>query len=238
MEILAEKRLISGKKVKRLRAEGFIPAVIYSKDSSLGKKDVELISVNLKDFLSAYSTVGSSTILKVKVGDTVFQTLVSDIQKNPVTLDVVHVSFFEVDLSEKVTRMVPVEVVNEENCELVGSGEGLIITILNEIEVECLPNDIPSVFEIDASKLKEIGDVLTVEESVKVDKEKVEIKTPLDEAVIKLDYAEQLEVEEEEVSVDDVEVTTEKANVEGEEGDEGEKEKDSSKSDENKNKEE
>lgn len=233
MEILAKKRLISGKKVKRLRLEGFLPAVIYSKSSSNGEKEVEPIEINTKEFLKAYAEVGTSSILDIKVeGETkVFKTLVSNIQKDPVTLNLIHVSFYEVDLTEKVTRMVPVEIINEELCEPVKEGEGLLITVLNEIEIECLPNDIPSAFEIDVSGLKEIGDVLTIKDSVKVDESKIEIKTDLEDVVVKLDYAEQLEVEEEELTVDDIEVTTEKKGdeEEGEEGKEGEKKGDDEK---------
>ena len=219
MEILAKKRLISGKKVKRLRAEGLLPAVIYSKDSSTGKKEVESITVNLKDFLVAYKEVGTSSILDVKVEgiEKPFKTLVSKIQKDPVTLNLIHVNFFEVDLTETVTRMVPVELINEDSCEPVQNGSGLLITVLNEIEIECLPMDIPSEFKVDVSGLQEVGDNLTIKDSINVDTSKIEIKTDSEEVVVKVDYAEQLEVEEEEVSIEDVEVTTEKKTEEGEE---------------------
>ncbi len=217
MEILAEKRLITGKKVKNIRREGLVPAVIYSKDSSVGKKEVELISFNLKDFLKAYEQVGFSSILTVKIkdSDSVFKTLVSNIQKDPVTLTPLHISLFEVDLAEKVTRMIPIVLVNEEDCEPVKSGDGMLITILNEVEIECLPTEIPSSFDIDVSVLKTVGDVLTIVDAIKIDTNKIEIKTDQEEVIVKVDYAEQLEVKEEEpINVNEVEVTTEKKDSE------------------------
>lgn len=213
MEILARKRTLTGKKVKRLRTEGFIPAVVYSKASSNKEKDVLPIEINLKEFLSVYKVCGTSSIVGIKLEDSksTIKTLVTAIQKEPISLDVLHVSFFEVDLAEKVTRMVPIELINEDKCEPVNSGEGILITILDEIEIECLPTDIPSAFTVDVSVLKAVDDVLTIAEGIKYDSSKIEIKTDKEEAIVKVDYAAQLEqAEDSAASIEDVEITTAK----------------------------
>ena len=113
---------------------------------------------------------------------------------------------------------------------LVKSGEGMLLTLLSEIEVEALPADLPSSFEIDASHLKEIGEGITIAE-LKFDKEKVEIvdKEP-EEFVVRIDYAEMEEEPEEEAElteeelIEGIEATEEKEESEEEDTQEEKKE--------------
>ncbi len=239
MEIFAKKRQTKGSKVKSLRENGLLPVVLFSKKKSQKGEDSENLTVNLKDFIKVYKDAGESTLVtlyidgdydktsndRIRISEDVDKNsldkrkiLITDIQKNPVTLDIIHASFYEVDMSEKITAKIPVEIVGEENCEPIQSGEGMILVQLDEIEVECLPQDLPQNFEVDISGLKEVNDVLTVGEAIKVDPEKIEIKHDSEDVLLKIDYAEQLEVEEEEpMSVEDIEVTSEREDV-GEEG--------------------
>lgn len=210
MEIAAQNRNIKEQKNKVIRRKGLIPAVVFSKKSSRGEKDVVTFSVNAKDFSKVYSEAGESALVTVKLeGNGEFKALISEVQYEPISLEPIHVSFHEVDLTEKISAEIPVEVINEDACQAVKSGLGIIITVLSEIEVEALPENLPQHFEVDVSQLKEVGDVLTIEQAIKVDTSKVEILAGMDEVVIKLDFAEQQEIVEEEgpVTVDEVEVT-------------------------------
>lgn len=213
MEISAKTRDLTGRKVKQLRSRGLIPAAIYSGKSSLGEKSVVNISLDLKNFIEIYAEAGETSIVTVVVDNkSKYETLIHEIQVDPITLSPIHVGLFEVDLTQTIDTNVPVEIINEEIHEKVKSNEAIIIRLLEEIEVRSLPNNIPSKFEIDSLQLKEIGDVLTIKDSVRYDKSKVEILTDIEEVVVKLDYAEQRVTETEEpVSVDSVEVIKEKA---------------------------
>jgi large subunit ribosomal protein L25 len=223
MELLGEKREITGSKVKKLREIGLIPAIIFSKKASRGIVPTTPITVVFKEFIKIYKEAGESTLIDLKIkGDQERKVLISEVQKHPVTLDPIHVSFYKVDLTEKITANIPITLINEEECRPVKTKEGSLLQVLNEVEIECLPSDLPSVFEVDVSVMQNVGDALTVKDCIKVDPAKVDLKEGLEEIVVKVDFAEQLVVEEEEpVSVDQVEVITEAEVKEGEEGLEG-----------------
>lgn len=233
MVLSAEKREIKGTKVKTLRDQNLLPAVVFSKKTSQeGAPSMDIV-VDAKGFLKVYEEAGESALVTLKFGSEEKQTLISEIQRDPITLQPIHAAFYEVDMSEQITTNIPVEFINENQNEKVKSNEGLILPVLTEIEVRCLPNNIPSGFEIDVSGISEIGDFITVADAIKVDENKVEILTDKEEVLVKLDFAEQLEVEEEERTVEDVEATAEKGVDEEEEGEakddaEDKKEEDSS----------
>ncbi|HSX58428.1 MAG TPA: 50S ribosomal protein L25 [Candidatus Saccharimonadales bacterium] len=212
-ELNVEERSLTGKKVKKLRREGVIPANIFG-------KDVKSISVQVafKDFQKTFKEAGETALIDVKVKNEVYPSLIHNLQRDPVHDDLIHVDFHKVNLKEKITTAVPVVLVGES--PIAKSGEGLLLQTLNEVEVECLPTDIPSSIEVDAEKLTEVGQAVHVKD-LKVEKDKVEITNDPEEVVVTVQTAEMKEEEPEpEVSPEDVEATAEKA--EGEEG--GEKE--------------
>ena len=239
MELHVKARKRSGGQTKALRRDGFIPAVIFSKKISKGEGKTINVKIDLTEFNKVFAKAGESTLITLNLkGDTSHQILISDIQRDPITLNIIHASLFEVDMSEKITASIPINITSEDESEAVKSGEGLIIKVLDEIEVECLPNDLPQNFEVDVSGLKEVGETITVEQAIKVDPQKIQLNVNPDEIIIKVDYAEQLEVEEEEeTTIEDVEVLSEKDGKEGEEGEEaveGQKEPEKDKKEEDK----
>lgn len=221
MEISAKQRKIKGSKVKQLRNEGLIPGSIFSTKISRENLDSIQISLDKIAFSKLYKDAGESTIIKVVIeNDKTRECLISEVQLNPITLDPINVSFYEVDLTEKITANIPIEVINEELNLLIKSGEAILLTVLSEVEVECLPRDLPSHFEIDVSQMKEIGVMISIADGIQVDESKVEILTDKTEILVKLDFAEQKEIEtKEEMSVDDVKVE-EKGKKEDEENSE------------------
>lgn len=211
MEISANKRDVLGSKNKKLRKEGLLPGVVFSSDSSIGKKEVLNLTLKLDEFKKAYKEAGTSALLKLTIGDLPkLNVLVSDVQVDPMTLNPIHVSFFEVNMKEEVETEVPVNVINIDEHELVKSGEGIVITLLSAISVKCLPANIPHEFTVDALNLKAVGDVFTAAD-LKVDASKVNLLVEPEEAIVKLDFAQQLETGEEgPTDVSQVEVTTAK----------------------------
>ncbi len=224
MEISATKRTIKGSKVKQLRNQGLIPGSIFSTKSSRAKAESTDISIEQISFLKLYKEAGESTLIKVKIeSDKTRECLISEVQFHPVTLNIRSVNFYEVDLTEKITANIPVEIIGEELNPIIKSGDAILLSVLSEIEVECLPRDLPQHFEVDVSKLREVGDMISIADAIHVDESKVTILTDKTEILVKLDHAQQQEeVVEEAKSVDDVEVL-DKGKKEDDEEEGGEK---------------
>lgn len=209
MELIAEKREIFGKKTSQLRGDRKLPAVIFGK----GKESLS-ITVDYNAFVKLFNETGETTVIDLMVDGKNHPVLVKEMQFHHISSQPIHVGFYEVDLTQKINAQVPVEVINAEENELIKSGDYLILTLLNEIEVECLPNDIPQEFIVDATKLVNEDSVITVGD-LAYDRAKVEIVgLEADELVAKLDHAQMAEEVEEEKTeaelMEGVEATGEK----------------------------
>jgi large subunit ribosomal protein L25 len=196
----ADKRTILGSKVKQLRRTGVVPANLFGKTI-----DSQAIQINAVEFNRVYKEAGETSLIWVKVEgeDKERPTLVTSVHFNPVTGAKLHVDFHQVNLKEKVTANVPVEITGES--ALITSNEAVLSQSLNEIEIEALPTEIPESIVFDISSLKAIGDHLLVSDA-KVSAE-VEIKTDPEQMVVSLQEPQK---EEEPLVVEEV--------VEGEAG--------------------
>jgi large subunit ribosomal protein L25 len=222
MELKVQNRKRTGRKVKSLRKEGLVPAVVFGKETE---------SINLKlnaiEFLKAYRQAGETEIIDLKVEDDKkeYPVLIDEVQIDPVTEDIIHVNFRLVDLSKPIRVHIPIEYTGSENHPLIKNGTAILLTQFDEIEIEVSPRNLPKEFEINIEPLKEVGDVLTIKDLKSViDTEKITILEEDEEMVIaSLDYAIQPELEvEEEVSEEEmiagIETTGESEDKEGEEG--------------------
>lgn len=179
LTLKAEKRKILGQKVKTLRKEGILPANIY------GKKVKSLaIQIPFKDFEKIYKEAGETGIIEISVGNSKKPVLINNVQIHPVTDLPLHVDFFQIDLKEKVTTGVPVELIGESPAEK--SGLGTVVQYINEIEVEALPTNLPEKFEIDLSRLAEVDKAVLVKD-LAVDAKKVEIKSDPEQILVKVE---------------------------------------------------
>lgn len=178
----AQEREILGKKVKKLRRDGFIPAHVFG-----NKIETEHVTVNALDFKKVYDQTGETGLIDLKIGaEKVRPVLVRDIQRNPVKNTPIHIDFYQVNLLEKVIVPVPVVLIGEEP-ELVHMGEAVVIQPISEVEVEALPADLPENIEVDITALKAIDDSITVSQLVVPIG--IEIKADGDAVVVKLDNA-------------------------------------------------
>lgn len=185
----AQKRTIVGRKVKTLRAEGFLPANVFGK----GVKS-ESLQVKLSDFQSTFKKAGETGLiyLSIKNGKTEEKpVLIAKVQLDPVSDHPIHVDFHQVDLKEKVTAEVSVEMTGEAPAEK--GGIGTVVQYIDSIEVEALPTDLPEKFTIDVSKLAEVDQAIYVKD-LPVDKAKVEIKTDLEGIIVKVEPPQKEEV--------------------------------------------
>lgn len=171
----AEVRAGSGKSVTRkLRVSGTLPAVLYGMD-----KKPQMLNVNSRALTQLlHSGGGENVLIDLAIGKAKPEkVLVKEVQHHPVTSKIVHVDFLRIDLTKKVTVMVPVHIVG--TAEGVRGG-GVLEIVSRELEVSCLPMDIPTNITIDVSNLK-INEAVHVAE-LKVDK--VEILTDKGRTVV------------------------------------------------------
>ncbi len=171
----AEKREITGRKVKKLRREGILPANLFGK----GIKSQSL-QVNLKEFLKVFEKVGETGLIDLAINEgEVRPVLVGNVQIEPVSDQPLHVDFHQVNLEEKVTVAVPIHLVGE--APAVMRDEGVLVQPLSEVEVEALPADLPDHLEVDISSLDKVDAAVRVAD-LKVPKG-VAVKTDQEEVV-------------------------------------------------------
>jgi large subunit ribosomal protein L25 len=188
ISLVAEKRTISGRKVKALRQKGIIPANVFGK-----KIKSFALQVSEKDFERVFKDAGETGIveLSVKNGKTTqYSVLISNVQKNPVTDSLLHIDFRQVDLKEKIEAAVPIEFTGESPAEK--TGVGTVVQYVNEVSVEALPADLPEKFEVDASTLSEVDQAVLLKD-LKYDKAKVSIKDDLEKIVAKVEPPQKIE---------------------------------------------
>jgi len=150
-------REILGKKVKSLRGEKKIPAVVYGKEITS-----KPVTVDAKVFKSIYEKAGTSTLVTLDINgeDKTRRVLIHEPQNNPVTGDPIHVDFYQVNMKEKIRTEIPLEFVGESPAAI--DLEGNLITNKDTIEVECLPEDLVSQIDVDISNIKTFDDSIFI----------------------------------------------------------------------------
>lgn len=156
VELTAELRSVTGRKVKQLRASGILPAVLYGK----GQESLSL-QVPVKDFDRALKQAGESTLVYVTVDGHAYPTIINDVARHPLSGLPVHADFYKVRLDEKIKAMVPVVFVGESPAVKDGN---IFVRNVNELEVEALPTDLPHEVTVDISKLTAVGDQVTLKD--------------------------------------------------------------------------
>jgi large subunit ribosomal protein L25 len=201
IKLSAQKREVFGRKVKQLRAQNLLPANIY------GKKTKSIaVTLNKSDFSKVYSEAGETGLIDLTLNSESKSrhVLISNIQVNPVTDIILHVDLRQVELTEKVTATVPVEVVG--TAPAVTDKDGVLLLAYNELQVEALPANLPDAIEVDVSGLKEIGDAILAKD-LKIDRDKLTLEVDEDAVIVNIQSQAEEEVEVE---------TPAEAEVEGE----------------------
>ena len=186
VNLKAEVRNVVGRKVSQLRKVGLIPANIFGK-----KIKSQAVSVKLTDFLTAYKTAGATSLIDLEVAGEKRPVLVANVQIHPVLDTPVHVDFHQVDLKEKVTANVTIEMTGESPAEKLSLGT--VVQYVDEIEVVALPTDLPDKLVVDISKLTEVDQAIYVKD-LELDTKKVEVKVSPDEIVFKVEPPQKEEV--------------------------------------------
>ena len=156
-ELHAESRSDTGKGASRRlrRQQHRVPAIIYGGDS-----EPEMISLELRELARAMENEAFfSHILTVHVGDRKQQVVMRDLQRHPARGTPLHADLMRVDTSHKITMQVPLHFINEEKCVGVRQQDGKIAHHASDVEVSCLPQNLPEYIEVDVKALK-VGDLL------------------------------------------------------------------------------
>jgi large subunit ribosomal protein L25 len=159
LEIQVDARQTGGKRdARRLRRAGKIPAILY------GPKTPPVpLELNKKEFSSRVAGLEGSHLVRLKSAATTLAdkvALVKEMQYHPITGEVIHTDLYEVDLTAKIQVNVPLHFVGKAVGVVRG---GILQPIVREIEVECLPLDIPQFFNVEVSDL-DIGDAVHIED--------------------------------------------------------------------------
>ncbi len=182
-----------GRTVKEVRKTLMIPANIMGLN-----KPSQTITVANKDFIKHLEQEGESGLLYLQIADHKEQVpvLIEDIQRAPVNNSILHVVFRRVNLLEKVTADIPLEVVGELSIK-----NANIVVVTDTIEVEALPADLPENFTLDVSVITEVGQTLTIKD-LSYDREKITILMTEEEKENPLVMAQEQREEEVEAPVE------------------------------------
>ena len=152
----AEPRSDSGKGAsRRLRHQGLVPAIVYG-----GDNDPLQISIAHNVFMHEleHETIYTQ-VIDLQVGDSTEEVILRDLQRHPYKSRILHADFFRIDKNTPIKIVVPIHVLNAEDCVGVRLDGGMLTQVVTEIEIIALPKDLPEYLEIDAENLH-LGETL------------------------------------------------------------------------------
>ncbi|MDD3887799.1 MAG: 50S ribosomal protein L25 [Patescibacteria group bacterium] len=145
------------KSLNESRKNKMIPAVLYGKNFK--PLHIELVYNN---FVKVYKEAGESTVLSLDIDGKKENTLIKDLQFDPIKDTVIHIDFLRVDMNQKITANVELKFIGLSKA--VKDLEGILVKNINEIEVECLPANLPKEIIVDISSLNTFEDVIKIKD--------------------------------------------------------------------------
>ncbi len=195
VKITANRRDVIGKKVKLLRQEGKLPAVVYGKEM---EQPLPIV-LDLRETTKILRDVSRATLLTIDVDGEEFTALVRERQREVMTGVYQHVDFLAISMTETVRTQVNVFV--EGVSPAIEEFGAIITTGASSVEVEALPGDLPESIMVDVSGLTSIGDTIMVGD-LKLPKG-VEVLSDPEEMLVVVSYPMQAAAEEEEEGLEE-----------------------------------
>jgi large subunit ribosomal protein L25 len=153
-QINASIRSIRGKQVRRLRTAGYVPAVLYGRETG-----ALALQCDAKELGRLLNTAGTTSLVDIMVDEGEKHTVVvRDVQMDPIRGTVKHVDFYQVVMTETITTEVGITLVGT------STFTGNIFQGVTSLSVECLPQDLISTIEVNISKFTKAGQSITVQE--------------------------------------------------------------------------
>lgn len=140
-----------------LRAQELVPAVYYGKG-----KDAVSISVPLKEFTKVFKEAGETTTVSLQIGGEKINTMIHDIQRDPLSGAPMHVDFLVIDMNKEIEVPVPIEFTGLAEAEK--NGLGTLVKVLHEVHVKALPANLPHSFTVDVTGLATLDDQIHVKD--------------------------------------------------------------------------
>ena len=193
----AEKRFVTGKAVKRLRKQGIIPGNIFG--GGRASQAVQMDAHDLERFLATHTP---TTVLRLGLGDGdgdgARNVIVAHVQHQPATHAIQHVDFLLVNLNQPIRAKVPIRVVGEAPAMKIGGA--IMLHLMEAVDIEARPVDLPAALELDVSGLEELKSALRVSD-LRVPKG-VTLLTDFDEPILKIEPSKLSFAEEEVVAAE------------------------------------
>ncbi len=210
IELTAEKRTVVGKQVKKLRREGWIPAIIYGHDFA-----PLLLQFEERALALAIEQARGARLISIKIkGESQSEmAILREVQRDPIQHSLLHVDFQRVKMTERIRAEVPLELVGES--PIIESKAGILLHGISSIEVECLPKDLVGVIEVDISGLTALDQAIYVRDLVAP--AGIEILTDPDEMIVRVAPLEEEEIEVGAPEVAEVEIIRDSKRKEREE---------------------
>jgi large subunit ribosomal protein L25 len=156
LSLSAVPREAAGKNLKSSRKSGLIPTVLYGHDVT-----PRMFWVNAIEFGKVFQATGESTIFSLAAGKGLsLNVLVHDVQLDPISNRVSHVDFYQVDMNEELETDIPLEFIGE--APAVRELGGVLVKTLENIEVRCLPKNLPHSIQVDIARLVTFDDQIKV----------------------------------------------------------------------------
>ncbi len=214
-QLTVEKRKLRGHQLKKLRREGWLPANLYGK--KIKSLMVQVQYQAIKKFFDQY---GETNLIDLQIeGEKKPRpVLMKNPQYNPVDDSLLHLDFYQVNLAEKVSAKIPLAFRGE--APAVEHGQGVLVPVMQEIEVEALPTDLPEEISVDISHLEKVGDEILVKD-LEINRQKITPQAGPEQVVVKIEAVAKEEEKETAPSVEGEESAP--AEGEGEKKEEGEK---------------
>lgn len=138
----------------RSRKKGYIPAVVYM------QKDNNFINLEYDQIKEVFKKHGENALIGLKIGDDTTTVMIKEIQKHPITKDILHIDFKPAGADDIINTKVPVNYVNT---EWIKKQRGILQTQMNDIEIKCKAADMPKAINLDVSK-HNVGDALRIKD--------------------------------------------------------------------------
>lgn len=155
INLTAEKRELTGKRVYRLRKKGLLPGNIFGPGM-----DSIAVSVDRSEFMDVYKQAEETGVVNIKVGTKSHPVLIRAVQYHPLSDEILHIDFRKINLKEKIETEVPVRVVGDSPA--VKEKKGDMTIHIDYLTIEALPQEIPSTIEVDISSIVTFEDTITV----------------------------------------------------------------------------
>jgi len=159
LELEVSQREITGKKVKLLRSEGVTPANLYGHGI-----DSTALQVDAKSLKQILAQAGKTDLILLKIDHqkTPRKVLIREVQRNPLTDELLHIDFYQVKLTEKIKVEIPLIFVGEAPALKIKNTS--LLQLIDALTIEALPDHLPHNFKVDLSSLKDIDIAIHVKD--------------------------------------------------------------------------